>query len=89
MKNRPTESELEVLAHLWQHEEMTVRQVHDEISKNREVGYTTTLKIMQIMFEKGLLTRRRQGKSHLYAAGIDRELTQTGLLKKMVKTSTI
>ena len=86
MKNKLTDSELEVLSLLWQHGAMTVREVHSVISTEREVGYTTTLKIMQIMFDKGLLTRKKLGKSHLYTPSIDREATQTGLLKKMVNT---
>ena len=65
---------------------MTVRQVHDEIAKDRPVGYTTTLKIMQIMFEKGLLTREKQGKTHLYINNVDQKSTQNGLVAKMINT---
>jgi predicted transcriptional regulator len=86
MKNKPTESELEVLALLWQNGPMTVREVHNEITKEREVGYTTTLKIMQIMFEKGLVERQKQGKGHLYSNNVDRQSTQNGLLAKMINT---
>ena len=86
MKNRPTESELEVLALLWQHGPMTVRQVHDEITRERQVGYTTTLKIMQIMLEKGLLSRQKEGKTHIYSNTVDQQKTQNGLVAKMVST---
>ena len=86
MKNKPTESELEVLALLWQHGPLTVRQVHDEITRDRQVGYTTTLKIMQIMLEKGLLSRQKAGKTHIYRNAVDQEKTQNGLVAKMVST---
>lgn len=86
MKNKPTESELEVLALIWQHGPMSVRQVHDEITRDRQVGYTTTLKIMQIMLEKGLLSRQKAGKTHIYSNAVDQEKTQNGLLAKMVTT---
>lgn len=86
MKNKPTESELEVLSLLWQHGPMTVRQVHDKITLDRQVGYTTTLKIMQIMLEKGLLSRQKEGKTHIYRNNVDQEKTQNGLVAKMVTT---
>ena len=54
---KPTESELEILQILWQRESATVREVHEELSKTKVSGYTTTLKLMQIMFEKGLVGR--------------------------------
>ena len=86
MKIKPTDSELEVLALIWQQGELTVRQIHDQIRKSRDIGYTTTLKIMQIMFEKGMLTRSRQGKTHIYNAVEAQQKTQDGLVNKMVKT---
>lgn len=86
MKNRPTESELEVLSLLWKTGPMTVRECHDQITKEREIGYTTTLKIMQIMYEKGLLDRRKEGKTHIYSSKIDQALTQEGLVSKMINT---
>ena len=65
---------------------MTVREIHEEVAKARAVGYTTTLKIMQIMFEKGLLRRQKQGKTHLYSTNIDQQITKNGLVSKMIKT---
>ena len=59
---KPTESELEVLKVLWQMGRATVKQVNEEINKTKETGYTTTLKIMQIMFEKGLVSKNAEGK---------------------------
>ena len=55
---KPTDAELEILHVLWTNGPSTVRQVHDTLSQSRDLGYTTALKLMQIMVEKGLLTRR-------------------------------
>ena len=87
MKIKPTDSELEVLALIWQGGALTVRQIHDQIKRSRDIGYTTTLKIMQIMFEKGMLTRSKQGKTHLYNAVESQQKTQDGLVNKMVNTA--
>ena len=86
MKNKPTESELEVLSLLWQNGPMTVRRIHDMIRVDREIGYTTTLKIMQIMHEKGLLDRKKEGKTHIYSNKVDQVKTQKGLVSKMIRT---
>lgn len=85
MKIKPTEGELEVLALIWQQGALTVRQVHDQIRKNRDIGYTTTLKIMQIMFEKKMLSRKVQGKGHLYEVVESQNKTKDGLVSKMVQ----
>ena len=87
MKIKPTDSELEVLALIWQRGALTVRQIHDQIKRSRDIGYTTTLKIMQIMFEKGMLTRSKQGKTHLYNAVESQQKTQDGLVNKIVNTA--
>ena len=64
---KPSEAELEILQILWEHQPCSVKFVHEEISKQRQVGYTTTLKQMQRMLEKGLLMRNEgPGKSHVY-----------------------
>ena len=63
---KPTESELEILRVLWERNKASVRDVHEELSKTKEAGYTTTLKLMQIMFEKGLVTRDSSSKTHIY-----------------------
>ena len=80
MQSPPTASELAILQLLWDHGPLTVRQVHDTVAEEREVGYTTTLKTMQVMFERGFLTREPQGRGHLYAAAIAKEDTQDKLL---------
>ena len=68
---KPTDSELEVLHVLWQFGPSPVRLVNDELARRRrtEVGYTTTLKIMQLMLEKGLVQRHDEGRSHVYQIG--------------------
>jgi len=85
LKNlKPTESELEILKILWNKETATVREVHAELSKTKESGYTTTLKLMQIMFEKGLVKRDDSNKTHIYKPAVSREKTQSMLLNKMI-----
>ncbi len=82
--NKPTESELEILGILWDKKEATVRTVHEEISKAKDVGYTTTLKLMQIMFEKGFVNRDESAKTHIYNPIISREKTQKQFLLKII-----
>ena len=84
---KPTESELEILQILWQNGPSSVRFINEELAKNREIGYTTTLKLMQIMFEKKLLSRTEEGRYHLYKAEIGEEATQINLLGKFVDTA--
>ncbi|CAN5301095.1 BlaI/MecI/CopY family transcriptional regulator [soil metagenome] len=81
---KPTESELEILQILWNHGSCTVRDVHEEISKTKETGYTTTLKLMQIMSEKGLVIRDERSKTHIYQPAISRQKTQKQFLDKMI-----
>ena len=83
---RPTESELEILQVLWEKESATVRTVHEELAKIKDSGYTTTLKLMQIMFEKGLVSRDDSNKTHIYQPAISREKTQKQFLNKMINT---
>lgn len=82
---KPTEGELEILAVLWNRQSATVRTVHEEITKNKEAGYTTTLKLMQIMHEKGLVTRNTESKTHIYTPAVSKEKTQTQIVNKMVR----
>lgn len=90
MKNtkvlKPTESELEILAVLWSQGEATVRTVHEELTKTKEAGYTTTLKLMQIMHEKGLVTRNTESKTHIYQPAIDKQKTQLQIVNKMISS---
>lgn len=82
--NRPTESELEILQVLWNKHAATVREVHEELLKTKEAGYTTTLKLMQIMFEKGLVTRDSSSKTHIYQPAVTRESTQSLFVNRMI-----
>jgi BlaI family transcriptional regulator, penicillinase repressor len=84
-KHRPTESELEILLILWEKGPATVREVHEVIESNRDIGYTTTLKIMQIMTDKGLLQRDTAQRSHLYKPAIEREDIEGDMLNKMIQ----
>lgn len=86
LKLKPTESELEILNILWDKGTATVREIHEVLEKQKPSGYTTTLKLMQIMFEKGMLTREAQGKMHIYAAVIKREKAREQLMQKMIDT---
>jgi predicted transcriptional regulator len=73
---KPTESELDILSILWEKENATVKEVHEIILKNKKIGYTTTLKLMQIMNEKGLVGRDIQSKKHIYTPLINKEKLQ-------------
>jgi BlaI family penicillinase repressor len=83
---KPTESELEILRVLWDKREATVREVHEVLSEFKDSGYTTTLKLLQIMHEKGLVKRNDSGKTHIYQAAVSREQTQKQMLGKMMDT---
>ena len=79
----PTEAELEILNILWALGPSTVRDVHT--SSEKDTGYTTILKQMQVMAEKGLLSRREQFRSHVYEARIAKEQTQRQLARNLVR----
>ena len=80
----PTESELEILQILWEKQSATVREVHEELSKTKASVYTTTLKLLQIMFEKKLVTRDDRAKTHIYQPAISRQKTQKQFLDRMI-----
>jgi BlaI family penicillinase repressor len=80
----PTEAELEILQALWENGPQTVREVHEALHV-KQIGYTTVLKQMQLMVEKGLLTRNERYRSHLYAAKHPRERTQQRLITNLVQ----
>ncbi|UOQ52932.1 BlaI/MecI/CopY family transcriptional regulator [Hymenobacter cellulosivorans] len=84
---KPTESELEILQVLWQHGPSTVRFVNDELSQKREVGYTTTLKLLQLMLDKGLVLRDDDSRTHVYRAAVREEETQSQLLDRFVEAA--
>ena len=80
----PTEAELEILRVLWDEGPSTVRDVHDRIALERDVGYTTVLKLLQIMHEKNLVTRDTSERSHVYSARLAKERTQSALLSDLL-----
>ena len=86
-KIKPTEGELEILQILWENGPSPVRFVNEKLNKIREVGYTTTLKIMQIMADKGLVKRNTESRTHIYEAFINEEATQKQLLQKFVDST--
>lgn len=73
---KPTEAELEILAVLWQRGAATVREVHEVLNAQKPTVYTTVLKILQIMTEKGLVKRDESNRAHVYRAAIEQEATQ-------------
>ena len=81
---RPTDAELSILRVLWDRGPSTVRQVHDVLSANREFAYTTTLKLLQLMTEKGVAMREEDGRVHLYRAAVAQEETQRHLIRDLV-----
>ncbi|HSJ69670.1 MAG TPA: BlaI/MecI/CopY family transcriptional regulator [Anditalea sp.] len=85
--NKPTESELEILALLWEMGNASVRQIHEKLSANKATGYTTTLKIMQIMHSKGLVKRDEENRSHIYTPAISQKETQKSLLNNFMSTA--
>lgn len=90
---KPTEAELEILQILWEHGPAPVRFVHDKLNEARqannreEVGYTTALKLMQIMADKGLLKRNTETRTHVYEVAVPEEDTQQQLLQKFVDST--
>lgn len=86
-KITPTAAELEILNLLWENEPLTVRQIHEELIKVKEVGYTTALKIMQNMTTKGFLRREPNGKNHLYYAIYKKEETRGRLLDRFIEST--
>lgn len=81
---KPTEGELEILQVLWDKGQATVRDVHEQILLTKDAGYTTTLKLMQIMFEKGLVIRDSSSKTHIYQPNVSKENTQHQFVNKMI-----
>lgn len=81
---KPTDGELEILSVLWEKENATVRTVHEELCKTKDAGYTTTLKLMQIMFEKKLVTRDSSNKTHIYTPAVTKQNTQQQFVNKII-----
>jgi predicted transcriptional regulator len=84
---KPTESELDILSVLWENGPSTVRFVNDQISLKKPAGYTTTLKLMQIMYEKGMVDRIADGRTHIYHAVARQDEMQVRLLDRLLETA--
>ena len=82
---QPTERELMILAILWKGGPSTVKQVNEVMNKTERVGYTTTLKLMQIMIEKGLLDRNDSQFKHIYKPAVTEEKTQNQLVSDLLE----
>ncbi|MDQ0638047.1 BlaI family penicillinase repressor [Pedobacter sp. W3I1] len=80
---KPTEGEMEILQVLWQKGNATVREVHEALNK-KDSGYTTTLKLMQILHEKGMVERDTNQKTHIYKALVSQDRTEKQLVNKMI-----
>jgi BlaI family transcriptional regulator, penicillinase repressor len=80
---KPTEFELDLLRALWVRGSATVRDLYDDLNQLRPMGYTTVLKTLQIMTEKGLVTRSEAGKAHIYKAAASQEQTQNQLIRDL------
>lgn len=81
---RPTDSELAILRVLWNNGPSTVRQVHEELSQEQPTGYTTILKLMQIMFDKGLVERDEAQRAHVYRPLVSEQKTQRQLVTDLL-----
>jgi predicted transcriptional regulator len=80
---RPTEAELELLRILWEKEPATVREIYEALNKERPSGYTTVLKLMQIMTAKGLVVRDEASRAHVYRAAMTQDVMQQRILKDL------
>lgn len=84
---QPTDSELEILKVLWKEGSSSVRKVNEILSAEKEIGYTTTLKFMQIMHEKGLLDRDTSQRSHIYFPLVKENDIKGNMLKSFMKNA--
>ena len=81
---KPTDAELAILRILWDRGPSTVRQVHEALARERQAGYTTALKMLQIMTEKGLVQRDERDRTHVYRPRLSEEQTQRQLLRDLL-----
>lgn len=81
---RPTDAELQILQVLWAHGPSTVRDVHGSLSPTTGTGYTTVLKMLQIMLKKGLVCRDEDARSHVYRAAETKEVSQRSLVRDII-----
>lgn len=82
---RPTDMELEILRALWDLAPATVRQVHERLNTVKPTGYTTVLKLLQIMFDKGLVIRNQEARAHVYSPAVPAEQTKSQLAGDLLR----
>ncbi|GAB5524673.1 MAG: hypothetical protein Roseis2KO_25450 [Roseivirga sp.] len=87
MIDKPTESELEILKVLWSKGPSTVRDVNNVLNAVREIGYTTTLKIMQIMTQKGTVKRDESSRTHVYSAAVKEAEVKDAMIDRLMDTA--
>jgi predicted transcriptional regulator len=80
---RPTESELELLRILWENQPATVREIYEKLNEERPSGYTTVLKLLQIMTAKGLVIRDEANRAHVYRSAISQDAMQSKILRDL------
>jgi len=86
-KVQPTASELAVLQLLWEREPLSVKEIHEALSDEKDIVYTTVLKTLQVMLERGMVEREQVGRKHIYSAAISQENTQDQLLDTFLKST--
>lgn len=86
IKQKPSEAELEILQELWDKPGQTVNDIHDRLHERKQVGYTTTLKQIQRMLEKGMLSRKKEGKIYVYFSELDEQSTKNNIFNKLSDT---
>ncbi|MCB0572712.1 MAG: BlaI/MecI/CopY family transcriptional regulator [Phaeodactylibacter sp.] len=84
---QPSDAELEILQVLWERGALSVREVHEALSQEKSVGYTTTLKQMQRMLDKGVLARTEEGKVHYYRAVVKEKPVKRSLVRRLMDTA--
>lgn len=87
MTDKPTESELEILKVLWSEGPSTVREVNSVLNLIREIGYTTTLKIMQIMTQKGTVSRDESTRTHVYSAAVKESQIKDAMVDRLMDSA--
>lgn len=86
LKQKPSEAELEILQELWDKPGLTVSEIHQKLEARKQVGYTTTLKQMQRMHDKGMLSRKKEGKLFIYFSELDEQLIKNSIFSKLSET---
>lgn len=81
---RPTEGEMEILSIIWENGEASVKDIHEAIAAYKKTGYTTTLKLLQLMFDKGIVTRREIGRKHIYRSSVDKNALEEKITDRLI-----